>query len=54
MNYVRKLGVLNQRGKRRGRDGAGRCPQEVVHQGGQVTGDVTGWLAGSIGSEKIL
>lgn len=52
MNYVCKLRVLHEGGEGGGRDGAGGGPQEVVHQGGQVAGDVTGRLAAcSIWSE---
>ena len=54
MNYVCKLRVLHKGGEGGGRDGAGGRPQEVVHQGGQVAGDVTGRLAGSIWSKIIL
>ena len=54
MNYVCKLRVLHEGGEGGGRDGAGGGPQEVVHQGGQVAGDVTGRLAGSIWSKIIL
>ena len=54
MNYVCKLSVLHQGGERRGRNGTGSRPQEVVHQGGEVACDVTGRLAGSIGSKKYL
>ena len=54
MNYVCKLRVLHEGGEGGGRDGAGGRPQEVVHQGGQVAGDVTGRLAGSIWSKIIF
>ena len=54
MHDVCKLRVLHEGGQGGGGGGAGGRLEEVVHQGGEVACDVTGRLAGSIGSKKYL